>query len=62
LEEKDLAVAQIVSAIISKENVYVGADNKEGINIHIPGAREIKHDYRGTLKLEDLIKLVKESM
>ncbi len=62
MESKELAIAQIVSAIISKEDVFVGADTENGVNIHIKSAMEFNKEYRGTLTLESLIKLVRESL
>ena len=62
MENKDLAVAQIVSAIISKNAVRVGADNKDGVIIEIKGPLEIKEDFRGRISLENLIDLVRKSL
>ncbi|MDA2216007.1 MULTISPECIES: hypothetical protein [unclassified Bacillus cereus group] len=62
MENKDLAVAQIVSAIISKEDVLIGADNENGVFVHIKKATELLKEHRSTISLEDLIKLVKEAL
>ena len=62
LDDKELAVAQIVSAIISKEDVIIGADVENGVHVHIKAAHEMTRDYRGTVKLPDLIKMVRESL
>ncbi|WHX99298.1 hypothetical protein [Neobacillus sp. DY30] len=62
MENKDVAVAQIVSAIIAKPDVYVGADTKNGVYVHIKKSDEMLKDYRSTLKLEDLVKIVKDAL
>lgn len=62
MEDKDLAVAQIVSAIIAKEDVIIGADKENGVFVHVKRADEMVKDYRSTLRLEDLIKIVKEAL
>lgn len=62
MEDKDLAVAQIVSAIIAKEDVLVGADKENGVFVHIKKADELVKDYRSTITLVDLVKIVKEAL
>ncbi|NMD72802.1 hypothetical protein HHO41_21505 [Bacillus sp. DNRA2] len=51
----DLAVAQIVSAIISKEKVEVLADNENGVLIGIRKTSEKDPNFQSALTLEDLI-------
>lgn len=62
VEKNDLAVAQIVSAIISKEDVIIGADTENGVFVHIKAAMELSKNYRSTLTLEELVHLVRESL
>lgn len=62
MENKDIAVAQIVSSIIAKEDVFVGADTKNGVYVHIKKSDELLKDYRSTMKLEDLVKVVRDAL
>lgn len=57
----DLAVAQIVSAVISKSNVNVRADDKN-IVIDIAPVTPYSKDDKGIpqLRIDDLIKVIKK--
>ncbi|WHX92026.1 hypothetical protein [Peribacillus simplex] len=57
----EIAISNIVSAIIAKEDVMIGADNEKGVYVHIKKADELSANYRSTITLNDLIKLVEKS-
>jgi hypothetical protein len=62
MENRELVIAQIVSSIITKPDVVIGADRDKGVAVHIKTVGELDPNQRSTITLKDLILQVEKSL
>jgi hypothetical protein len=62
METRELVIAQIVSSIITKPDVVIGADRDKGLAVHIKTVGELDPNLRSTMTLKDLILQVERSL